>query len=325
MTESLHDARAGILFILVGMASVTLNDMLIKLLSGGYPLHQLIFARSTIALAILLVVVWRDGGFGLLRTDRPGLHLTRCLLLVVANLTFFTALAAVPLGEATALFFVAPLCIVVLSIPLLGETVGARRLAAVAVGFLGMLVMLRPGIERPDDAPERLLLLLPVVAAVAYALMQILTRRLGASTRASVMSVYIQATFIAVGAGFWVIAGDGRLVDPEDAPSLQFLLRAWTWPEGIDAWIFALLGVNTALFSYCLSQAYRMASAGVVAPFEYTALPMAVFWGWAVWGEVPDPWTACGILLIVGAGLYVYARERQRHRLVASPRAARRG
>lgn len=305
------NARKGIAYILLGMVCISVNDMLIKKLSGDYPLHEMIFVRSTVALAFSLVLVQVEGGWRILRTDRPWLHLLRGLLVVCANMTYFTALAVLPLAEAAALFFVMPLFITLLSVPLLGEKVGPWRLGAVLVGFGGVLLMLRPaGVDGGADV-HRVTLLLPILAAFFYACMQIMTRRLGVASKASAMAVYIQSTFIVVSLGFFVLAGDGRHADGVENESLRFLLRAWRWPEPGDLWLFVGLGAVSAVIGYALSQAYRSAEAALVAPFEYAALPLAIFWGWLIWGELPGPWVSAGILLIVGAGLVVFLRERR--------------
>ena len=317
------DPRKGIAFILLGMLCISVNDVLIKRLSGDYPLHEMIFARSAIGLAVSLAILQFEGGFRQLRTARPFLHLLRGLLVVMANMTYFTALAVLPLAEATALFFVAPLFITVLSVPLLGERVGPFRMAAVVVGFGGVLLMLRPaggagGAGEADGAGvERLTLLLPIVSALFYACFQILTRRLGAASKASAMAVYIQCTFIAVSLAFFLAAGHGRFAEGVENESLRFLLRAWYWPATEDLWLFLALGLVSGFVGYCLSQAYRSAEAAVVAPFEYVALPLAIFWGWSIFGHLPGPWVTAGIALIVGAGLTVFLRERRRGRSAA--------
>ncbi|MDP6257105.1 MAG: DMT family transporter, partial [Alphaproteobacteria bacterium] len=165
-TVSQHDKPTwGIFFVVLGMTAITVNDMLIKLLSGDYPLHQMIFLRSVIGIVFSLALVQLEGGFNILRTDKPLLHLLRGRLLVVSNLSFFTALAVLPLADTTALFFVAPLFITLLSIPLLGERVGIRRISAVLVGFAGVLVMQQPWSSEGLGTGERLVLLLPVLAA----------------------------------------------------------------------------------------------------------------------------------------------------------------
>lgn len=311
-------------FILIGMVLISLNDVLIKELSGDYPLHQMIFVRSAIGILASLVFVQLEGGFAILKTRTPFLHLVRALLVVVANMTFFSALAVMPLADATALFFVAPLMITLLSIPLLGEKVGIRRMSAVAVGFVGVLIMVRPGSDIAENVAHWLILLLPVLAALSYALMQILTRRLGLTTKASALAVYIQATFLIVSTGFWIVAGDGRFAEGVEDPSLVFLLRAWTWPAPGDEWLFLTLGLTSAGIGYCLSAAYKSADAATVAPFEYVALPLAILWGWSLWGEVPGPETMAGIALIVCSGLYVFLRERIKRRPLAARRPMRR-
>lgn len=315
----------GIGFVLLGVTAISVNDMLIKQLSGGYPLHQMVFIRSGIGIFFSLMLVQMEGGLAILRTKRPILHLARGLLVVLSNMTFFGALAVLPLADATALFFVAPLMITLLSIPMLGEKVGPMRLGAVVVGLMGVAIMMKPWQSAGALEVPRTVLLLPVAAALTYALFQILTRKLGASTRASAMAVYIQSMFLVVSLGVYLVAGDGRLAEGVENASLIFLLRAWVWPQGTDIWLFLGLGLNSAVIGYSLSQAYRLADAATVAPFEYIGLPLAVFWGWVIWGDLPDLAVTAGIVLIVASGLFVFLRERQRkRRLVSAQRVHRR-
>jgi len=318
--------RAGlaIMFILIGMAAISFNDMFIKQLSGAYPLYEIVFARSALGILIGLALVKWEGGFHLLKTDQPWAHILRGTLIVISNMTFFLALAALPLAEATALFFVAPLFITLLSIPMLGEKVGVLRLGAVAVGFVGVIIMQRPWADGDTLQASRLVLMLPIVAAITYALNQLMTRKLGVKAKASVLSVYIQGVFIVASVGFYVVAGDGHLVGPDDGPSLQFLLRPWIWPLPGDEWVFVALGVNSALIGYCLSQAYRMGDAATVAPFEYVLLPMAVFWGFVIFGDLPVWEVWLGIALILAAGLFVFLRERANSKQITKGHAARR-
>ncbi|MCU4654258.1 DMT family transporter [Roseibacterium sp. SDUM158016] len=321
MSRDANAARA-IAFILGAMVFISANDMLIKLLSGGYPLHQIVFFRSVIAICAGLVLLRMEGGWRLLKTDRPGLHVLRASCIVVANMLFFLSLSVIPLAAATALFFVAPLFITLLAIPVLGEPVGRHRIAAVGVGLLGVVVMAAPGLEL-GGAP-RWALALPVLAAACYAGMQVLTRKLGVGSAASAMAIYIQGAFILVSLGFFVVAGDGRFAAGAGPGPLEFLLRAWVWPAPGDAWVFGILGLLSAGIGYCLSQAYRLGTAAVVASYEYAALPLAIFWGWLIFGEVPGPSVWGGTVLIAGAGLYVFARERVRDRALASARPVRR-
>jgi len=316
----LQNASAGIVFVLVGVLAISVNDLLIKFLSGGYPLHQMVFTRSAIAICFSLVLVQIEGGWHILRTRTPGLHALRGVLIVIANMSFFAALAVLPLAEATAVFFVAPLMITLLSIPLLGEKVGPLRIGAVMVGLIGVVVITRPWQGEAGREVSPLIYLLPVAAALTYALNQVLTRKLGVAAKASALAVYIQGMFLVVSLLFWVVAGDGRFAAGLENQSLIFLLRAWAWPEGRDLWLFVALGLDSAVVGYCLSAAYRAADAATVAPFEYVGLPMAIFWGWVVWGELPEPVVAVGIALILGAGLFVFLRERRKKRHPVSTR-----
>lgn len=314
MTSHPPHQTLGIVFILIGVFGISFNDVLVKYLSGDYPLHQIVFTRSALGILISLAIVQFEGGFGILKTKQPGLHAVRGLMLVTANMTYFAALAAMGLAEATALFFVAPLLITVLSVPILGEKVGPLRLGAVMVGFLGVLIMQRPWAGSDALGVSRIVLLLPIIAAFTYALNQILTRKLGVASKASALAVYIQGMFIIVSLGFYVIAGDGRFAEGVTNPSWQFLFRAWIWPADSDLWVFAALGVNAGLIGYCLSQAYRLSNAAIIAPYEYLGLPLAVLFGFFVFDEFPSNHVWPGMALIVGAGVFVFFRERQNAR-----------
>ena len=314
----------GIACAIGAVAIFVLQDAVIKWLSGGYPLHEIVLARAASAVAVTLFVMRLEGGARLLRTRRLGLHLARSGLLVIANCAFFMALAAMAIAEATAIFFVAPLIITALSALLLGETVGPRRWAAVCVGLAGVVVMLRPG-----EGVLQLAALLPIIAASAYALMQIITRRLGSTERASTIALYTQAGFIAASATFGLVVGDGRF-DPGDDPSLSFLFRAWTVPSVQDALVFVGIGIGNGVGGYLMSQAYRVTRPSAIAPFEYVALPMSVMWGVLFFGHWPDAIVYGGMALICGSGLYVLHREtvvararRKAYRTIARDRKSR--
>ena len=301
----------GIALLVFAMVLISVNDMLIKGLSDRYPLHQIVLIRSLIGICFTLVFVRAEGGLKTLRTDQPWLHLFRALLLVAANLFFFAALAALPLAEVNALFFVAPLLITLLQIPVLGERVGPRRILAVLAGFLGVLIVIWPGLSGGEADLPAWALALPLAGAFCYALMQVLTRKLGARSTASAMAFYIQGAFIVVGVAFGIVAGDGRFSEGLDNPSLLFLFRAWTWPMPEDWGLLLIIGCAVGLLGYAIAQAYRTADPATIAPFEYTALPLAVLWGFVIFGDVPGPETFIGIALIAGAGIFVVLRERR--------------
>ncbi|MCK0095969.1 DMT family transporter [Yoonia sp. F2084L] len=299
-------AKLGALCAVISVFFFSINDVAIKFLSGGYALHQVVLIRSVIGLLIIvLIIAPLTTGWALARTKKLKMHMLRGLCVVFANMTFFLGLAAMPLADAVAIFFISPLVITLFSVLFLGEVVGPRRWAAIAVGFIGVLVMMRPGTQAFQLAS-----LLPLAAAFCYAGIHIITRRIGGTESAATMAFYIQIMFIFVGVSFGLIVGDGRFGDQSD-PSLAFLFRAWSWPVVADYPIFLIIGVGIGIGGYLISQAYRLAEASYVAPFEYLALPMSVVWGMLVFDEFPGGWDYFGMALILGAGLFTVWREAQ--------------
>ncbi|MGH6917733.1 MAG: DMT family transporter [Geminicoccaceae bacterium] len=300
-------AAPGIVCIVAAMMMLSLQDSVVKLLGATYALHQIVLIRSLIATCVTLIVLAATARLDLLRTRRWPLHLIRGLLLLVTNSAFFLALVAMPIAEAVAMFFVAPLFITLLSALLLGEPVGPRRLFAVLIGFAGVVVMVRPG-----SGLFGYVALLPVGAAATYAVMQIMTRRLGTTDSATAMAFSVQIVFIAAGIAMGLAVGDGRFAGSDD-PSLDFLLRPWRMPTAEDVPLFGLVGLLIAAASVLLYQAYRVTEAATIAPLEYIALPFAAFWGFLFWGDVPDAVALLGMGLIVGSGVFIILRtERAR-------------
>jgi drug/metabolite transporter (DMT)-like permease len=297
----------GIACIVVAMMMLSLQDSLVKWLSPAYALHQIVLSRSAIAIALTLIVLVATSRLGHLRTRRWSLHLTRGLLLLVTNSAFFLALVAMPIAEAVAMFFVAPLFITILSATVLRESVGPRRIAAVLLGLAGVVIVVRPG-----SGLFGYVALLPVGAAATYAVMQILTRRLGVTDSAAAMAFYVHVSFIVAGIGMGLAVGDGRYAGTGD-PSLDFLLRSWRMPTREDLPLFGVIGLLIAAASVLLSQAYRITEAAAIAPFEYIALPLSAIWGFVFWGDVPDAIALLGMALIVGSGVFIILRtERAR-------------
>ncbi|MEM9317533.1 MAG: DMT family transporter [Pseudomonadota bacterium] len=302
--------RLAIALLLFAMVAMTTNDVVIKLLSDSYPLHQMVFVRSAVGLSVGLVFLYFEGGLSLLRTEQTGLHVLRATAIVLANMIFFAAIAVLPLGLATGIFFVSPLFITLLSVPLLGARVGPRRLVAVGLGLLGVAIIVSGDVALPvGTAPW--VLILPIAAAFLYALTNVLSSKLGQRSRASAMSLYIQTAFLSVALVFYFAAGDGRFAVGQTNGSITFLLRAWTWPAPQDVWLFGVMGVLGGVIGYVFSQAYRLGQPATLAPFEYVALPLAMMWGALVFNEDLGLRLWIGSALIVGSGLYVFWRERQ--------------
>ncbi|MEQ8441900.1 MAG: DMT family transporter [Alphaproteobacteria bacterium] len=314
MLKQLSPTTIGILCVVGAGLCFSTTDMTIKFLSDGYPLHELVFARAAISLVVIMLVLMPlEGGFHNLKTKRLGMHILRGLCVFIANMAFFTGIATMPLAEATAIFFIAPLLITAMSVPFLGEKVGIKRWIAVVVGLVGVIVILRPGTEA-----FRFAALGPVIAATAYASMQIITRKIGTTERASTLAFFIQFTFLVLCSGIGLAVGDGRFSEGIDNPSLYFLLRAWTMPESSDFMLMLAIGTLSAFGAYLISMGYRTVEATTAAPFEYVVLPAAVFWSVTIFGEWPDVTATLGIFLIVGSGLYAFWRENIRGSVVAA-------
>lgn len=283
----------------LGVFVFALQDWIIKGLSGSYPVSEAIFIRCIVAAPILLVLVSLQGSVADLRSPKLPWLLLRGAILVIAYTTYYLAFPAMPLANVIALWFTTPLFVIALAGPVLGETVGARRWAAAIVGFLGVLIMMRPFTEAFDAAS-----LLPIASALTYGGAQVMARRMGVTESASVMSFYQNLVYLLVASVMAALLGDGRFAGSAD-PSLEFLFRAWTMPNGWDLFLLAACGVIASAGTVLLTQAYRMAEANFVTSFEYTAIIWAVLGGWVIWGEVPDSLTYAGAALIIGAGFYV--------------------
>ncbi len=294
----------GILCSITAWVAFSLGDVGVKYLSADYPLHELMMLRTVFAFSITAgIFIPLEGGFSSLKTQHLVLHLSRGLCVVMANLLFFTGLASLTLPEATSIFFIAPLFITVLSFFILNEQVGRYRWFAVLMGMTGVIVMLRPGGDTFRAAG-----LLPLMAAFAYACLQILTRKIGIRDKASTMSFYIQFVFVIVCGSFGLLFGDGYYANP-DNPAIDFLFRAWVWPNLSDLLVIAGMGIGAASGGYLISQAYRISPAAIIAPFEYIALLLSILWSVLIFNEWPDAVAWVGILLILAGGLLVLWRE----------------
>jgi drug/metabolite transporter (DMT)-like permease len=296
-------ALTGILFAIGGTLIFSVNDVAIKFLSGGYALHQVILIRAFVAMAFILYVIHvSERGWSQIATSRPGAHLLRVIIVMVSNVTFFVGLAVMPLADAVAVAYVSPLVVTLLSIVFLGETVGPRRWLAVIVGMAGVIIMLRPGAGVIQPAA-----LLVLISAILYASGNLLARHMGGTESAMTLSFYVQSGFIVVSLAMGLWAGDGHLAT--DDPLWAFLFRPWIWPPLADWPIFIATGLSVGIGGLMVTQAYRTAEAGLIAPFEYVGMPMAILWGLLIFGTFPDAVAWVGIALICGSGLFVLYRE----------------
>tara|TARA_B100000470_G_scaffold220663_1_gene209474 strand:- start:743 stop:1684 length:942 start_codon:yes stop_codon:yes gene_type:complete len=299
----------NIFFIVIAHVLFTTSDMTIKMISGDYALHQIILTRSSVAILFtLLVFVPLEGGIKNLLTKQLTLHILRGFGIGIANLCFFSSLISLPLGEAMAIFFIAPVLISLLSVFILKEKGHLERWLAVLVGLIGVLLILRPSFEAFNPAT-----ILPLIAALSYAMVQIITCKLGEKEKASTMAFFVQLNLIVFSAVFGLFFGDGTFANPSQ-PIINFLFRVWILPSWIDGLIMCGLGLLNGIGIYFISQAYRNSRAIVIAPFEFVAIPLAIFWSIIIFGDWPDIVSWLGILLIAGAGLFIIFHENSKNR-----------
>lgn len=311
-------AGRGILLLVSGIFIFSIQDVIVRTVSGTYPVLEFVFVRSVFSVLPVLALAVVDGGLPALRVRRPWLHVVRGILMLLAYTTYFLAVASAPLATVVAIFFSAPLILTALSALILRESVGIRRWGAVLVGFGGVLLILRPddGIAFAPGA------LIAVVSAGFYASAMIIARRLG-KVDSGVSMVTTQTMAYLLLSGLAGLTMQGFDVGPDTYPALSFLLRPWVMPTMFDLGLMAACGLIAAGGFYGLTQAYRLAPTSVVAPFEYTGMIWGIVWGFAFWQEVPGVSTWAGIAVIVGAGLYILRREAVRGRAVVSGRQLR--
>ena len=303
--KSIGSSVQGVGFLVLGVLIFSLQDVAVKWMGGDYPILEIVVFRSLTALPLTLLFFRFEGGRGLPTTTRPRLETIRGLCYFLSYTTYFMGLAALPLAEIAAIKFSGPLMITALSVVMLGETVGPRRWVALFVGFMGVLLIVRPGFAAFNLGSVFIL-----ISVLFYALAAILTRRLQTTDSSATMAyysslVYLLATVVLVPVVFLV--GDF----PNAHPSVAFLFRSWATPSLSDGVIMAGLGLVWAGGMYFLARAYSVALASVVAPFEYVALPINVLWGFILWHQLPVLTTWAGAFLALASGLYVLYRERR--------------
>ena len=299
-----RDNINGILCLCAGIAIFSVQDLILKLLSGEYPLHQAMVLRSISAVPFMLAIVgWFDGTLSTLISPRWPAMLARGGLNFLAYTAYYLALAALPMATTVALYFTAPLIITVLSVLMLGERVSARRWAAVAAGFGGVVLMVRPGGDLFDWAA-----LLPIFCGLAYALSMIMARVMGARDSAAAMAFWGNIAFLLCGLALSAWFGPGHHAAAIH-PSLAFLTRGWVMPGAFDLFLMCACGFIAAVGLTLLTHAYRIGQSSVVAPFEFSFAFWGILWGWMFWGDLPDGLGWLGIGVIIAAGILVLRAE----------------
>jgi len=269
------------------MMVVPFMDALAKYLSDRYAVSQLTWARFFFHFMILAPIVLYRHGAAALRPAQPVLQLVRSGFTLLATILFFAAIARMPIADALALLFVSPMVVTSLSPVMLGERVGARRWAAVIAGFLGALIILRPGL-----GVAQLASFLAIGAGCSFALYTLLTRKLSGSAPPLVTLAYSAVT----GAVLMSVA----------------VIPDWITPPPMDLLMMAGIGAIAAVGHFLLIRAFDYAPASLLAPYSYSEIVMATAVGWFIFSDFPDSWTWTGITVIVASGIYISWRERRK-------------
>lgn len=295
---SAHLPLSAILLIVLASACFSTVDVTVKLLSQRYPVVLLVWARWSMQALVLLALLGPTMRLGLLRTARLPLHLARGVVLIVSSLCFFSALRFLPLAEATALNYTSPILVTLMAGWLLHEPLTRPRWAFIAAGFIGMLLIIRPGSQMLTPPA-----LFALGAAAFYAVFQILTRQL-AGENLMVLLVY-PSLVGAVGLA---------LVVP-------FVHDGGVYPTS-DLGAVIGIGIVGTLGHLLFVQAFQRAAASAIAPFTYMQLVWSTLAGWLLFATFPDAWTLTGIVVIAGSGVVLTWYERWRASLPQSEPAA---
>lgn len=278
----------GIALMIAAMASLPFIDVMAKLLGQeGVPVLQIVWARLAFGALVTLPFARRHTTTAGLFPNRPFYHSLRAIFLILATFTFFLSLQFMPLADALAIFFVQPLVLTLLSAMFLNEKVTANRWAAVAVGFIGTLIIIRPGVIELNPGS-----LLALASGSFLAVYLAMTRRISGNAPAMLTTFQTNAT---------------------GAVLLSFLVPLVWVPASPTQWLmFACLGTVATFGHFLIVRAYDFAEASLLAPFAYTEIIMATVLGWYFFNDLPDRWTILGVTILIACALYISYSERSR-------------
>jgi len=283
LAAAMSPARQGLLVMLLAMFLFSLNDAMGKWLVATYSVGQVLLLRSAAALAILLPFLRPAGAASVRAVQRPWLQFGRVALSTAETFCFYWAVRFLPLADVMTYWLAAPIYVAALSPLLLGERVGRFRWAAIAAGFLGVLVALAPA-----GAADGRAILVAVLGTLAFALMVVTGRMLRGTPDRMLVLFQILGAALA-----------GLLLAP----------FGWVTPSLRDLLLLGMLGAGAMLAHLCVNRAVKLADAAVVAPLQYTLLPWAAVLGWTFFGDLPRPPTVLGAAVIIASGLAIYLRE----------------
>ena len=295
MKHHTHSPLSAIALIVFSCACFTTVDVTVKVLGQRYPVPLIVWSRWAVQTLIIVALLAPKMGLRMFRTRRLPMHLVRGVVLIASSVCFFSALRFLPLAEATALNYTSPILVTLMAAGFLRERLTRPRWAFIIAGFVGMLLIVRPGTEMLTPAA-----FFALGAALLYATFQILTRKLSGEDL-MVLLVYPS------------VVGTGLL-----SVIVPFFFRDNTWYPIVDTVAFLSIGTIGFIGHYLFIRAFQRASASAIAPFTYVQLLWSTLAGWIVFGTFPDRWTLAGIIVIAGSGVVLTWYERWRASLPQS-------
>ena len=309
--KKLSNNLKGIIYILSGMFIIAFQDISFKILSTNTNLFLIFFFRSVMAVIIILLFLKFTNRPIVFKTHFPLLTLARCLLLFIGFSCFFISLSVLSYPIAITLFFASPLFVTILSKLILQENIGVRRWGAVLVGFVGIYLVMNPEFNNLN-----VYTLFPVFTAMAYATTIVIQHKTSDKDSLFSQTFYILIVAILLSSVVGIVLGNGQF-DIYESEALQFMFRKWDISFDTSLVLLISLGFTFSIGISCIFQAYRIASPANIAPFEYILILYALLLGWIIWRDIIDLQSTIGLVLIVGAGLYTFAREIKHKRLVS--------
>ena len=307
----------GIVFILIAMIVFSVQDGIMKHIYNFVSLYEIYLIRTVVSFVLILLFLIITKKPIVFKTQYPLLTFTRVILFFFGFSSFYVSLTVLPLGTATALFFVTPFLITIFAHFFLKEEIGLRRWSAVVVGFIGVYVTLNP-----DFSNFNYLSLLPILCALCYSLSMIIIKKTSDkdSVYTQTFTFYIGAIIISI--IFYFIIGDGQY-NVSDHPASQFIFREWFVDFNSNILLMTATGVTATIAFLFLFTAYSIASPAVVSPFEYSILFWSPLVGWLYFDEIPSLNTVIGILIIVSSGVYIFIREKVQNQSIATEKPLR--
>jgi drug/metabolite transporter (DMT)-like permease len=307
----------GIILILLAMMIFSVQDGIMKHIFSFVSLYEVYLIRTLVSFGLILFFLILTNKPIVFKSQYPLLTFCRVIFFFFGFSSFYISLTVLPLGFATALFFVTPFLITIFAHFFLKEEIGPRRWAAVVVGFIGVYIILDP-----DFSNFNYLSLLPIFCAFCYSLSMIIIKKTSEKD-----SVYTQTFTFYFGAIifsliFYFIIGDGQY-NTSDHPASQFIFREWFTNFESNILFMVATGVTATIAFLLLFTAYSIASPSVVSPFEYSILLWSPLIGWIYFDEIPSFNTVIGILIIVSSGIYIFMREKAQDQSIATEKPLR--